>query len=273
MITVVILAKDESRHIRRCIASVRPFAARIVVIDSGSSDDTRDIAAACGADVHSHAWVNYALQFNWALDNAAIETEWVMRLDADEVVLDELAHSIPECLANVPPQVAGLTVNRRLYFMGRWMRHGGIYPRRMLRLFRRGRGRCEARWMDEHIVVDGEVGHLEGDIADINLNDIAWWTAKHTSYALREALDALHARDSAAAAGMDGQAKRIRWWKDQVYYRLPPGLRAILYFGYRYFVRLGFLDGRPGLAFHLLQGLWYRLLVDLRLGEVKRSKP
>ena len=158
-----------------------------------------------------------------------------------------------------------------MHFLGRKIRWGGMYPVHMLRLWRTGRGHIEARWMDEHILVDGPVTHIDGELADINLNTVGWWTAKHNGYATREAIDQL-LRDKSApdTATLSPQARRKRWIKDNLYARLPLGLRPLLYFLYRYILRLGFLDGWQGLAFHTLQGFWYRFLVDVKIAEIRR---
>lgn len=167
-----------------------------------------------------------------------------------------------------------MVVGRRMAFMGRVIRHGGLFPIRVLRLFRHGKGRCEDRWMDEHIKVAGQVADLSGEILDDNLNSLTWWTEKHNAYASREVVDLLNLefgflpRDAPADLG-PGQAGRKRWLKERVYARLPGGLRALAYFLYRYILRGGFLDGREGLAFHVLQGFWYRFLVDAKLAEVR----
>lgn len=269
-ITVIILAQDEARHIGRCIASLVPLAPRIIVVDSGSTDDTCALATAAGAEIVHHGWKNYADQFNWALHNTAITTPWTLRLDADEVVTADLAAKIIAFIAADSP-VAGATINRSMHFLGRKMRWGGMYPVHMLRLWRSGRGRIESRWMDEHTIVDGPIAHIPGEIADINLNTVGSWTAKHNGYATREAIDQL-SRSAATAdpAPLSAQARRKRWTKDNLYARLPLGLRALLYFLYRYVLLLGFLDGWQGLAFHTLQGFWYRFLVDVKIAELRR---
>lgn len=268
-LTVIILAHNEARHIARAIGSVARVAQRIVVVDSDSTDATRALAVAAGSEVFTNTWVNHAAQFNWALDSIDIQTDWVMRLDADEVVLPGL-HDL---LAGLDSQKAvGLTVNRRIHFLGRWIRWGGIYPVRTLRVWRNGLGRCEDRLMDEHIRVDGAVGHLAGDIADINLNSVSWWTDKHNRYATLEAIETLREATHAASAdtGASGsQAGAKRWIKTNIYAHLPLGARALAYFLYRYILRFGFLDGWQGLAFHGLQGGWYRFLVDVKLIEMR----
>jgi glycosyltransferase involved in cell wall biosynthesis len=271
-LTVFILTFNEARHIERAIASVKAVATRVVVVDSGSTDDTRDLAAAAGADVFQNAWSNHSRQINWTLANTGIDTDWTFRLDADEVVLPELAAKLAQ-LEALPAAFAGFSVNRQIHFMGRWLRHGGLYPIRTLRLFRTGRGACEDRWMDEHILVDGPVGHIDADIADINLRNIGWWTDKHNDYATREAMEELVggsalARQIDSAAAMEPRARVRRWMKLRVYRGLPFGLRAVMLFLYRYILRLGFLDGWQGLSFHVLQAGWYRFLVDVKIREI-----
>lgn len=270
-LTVVVLTFNEERHLSRCLESIRGLASELVVIDSGSTDRTREIALEYGAQVLVNTFVNQALQFNWGLDHAEIKTAWGMRLDADEVITPKLRENLISVLPMMAVEVAGLTVNRQIHFMGRWIRWGGIYPIRTLRLWRNGQGRCENRWMDEHIIVQGEIRHIDADIADINLNNVTWWINKHNHYATREAIELLVGERlpaSGLAASMSAPARVKRWFKYSVYAKLPIGFRPVLYFSYRYFLRLGFRDGFQGLAFHALQGLWYRFLVDVKCYEI-----
>lgn len=270
-LTVIILTRDEEIHLQRALMSLRALAARVIVVDSGSSDATIRIARAAGAEVWQHPWTNYAQQFNWALDRLGPQTGWVLRLDADEIVTAELADQIRAGL----PDVAGIYIGRSMCFQGQPVRYGGLFPAQMLRLFRHGQGRVEQRWMDEHVIVQGPVAHLSGQIIDDNRKPLDWWIAKHNGYASREVVDILNHRhgflpgQEIAALG-SGQAARKRWIKTHLYARLPGGLRAVIYFLYRYIVRFGFLDGRRARAFHLLQGFWYRYLVDSKLAEVER---
>ncbi len=270
-ITVIILTKNEALHISRAIASVRGFATRVLVVDSGATDETVALAKQAGAEVMHHPWTNYATQFNWALDQIAGQAGWVLRLDADEVVTLELAAQINAGL----PDVAGITIGRRMHFMGQPIRHGGLFPIRVMRLFKNGKGRVEDRWMDEHTIVDGPTAALSGCIIDDNRNTLDWWIAKHNSYASREVIDILNQehgflpQESIAGLRHRDQAAVKRWIKEHVYARLPGGVRAGCYFFYRYMFRLGFLDGRKARAFHVLQGFWYRYLVDAKLLEVR----
>ena len=274
-LTVVILTKNEERHITRALASVASIADRYVVVDSGSTDSTVALAEAHGAKVSENPWINYATQFNWALDQLPDDTEWVLRLDADEIVTEALVQQIKEALSKLGPDTKGIYVSRRMHFLGRRIAWGGLFPIRVLRVFRHGAGRCEDRWMDEHILVDGATADLSGEIIDDNLNSLTWWTEKHNAYASREVVDLLNleygfmAHETVADIRSGQQAGVKRWLKEKVYARLPGGLRAFVYFLYRYVVRLGFLDGKEGTAFHVLQGFWYRYLVDMKLHETK----
>lgn len=274
-LTVVILTKNEERHIARALTSVALIADRCVVVDSGSTDRTVEIATATGATVLTHPFITQAQQFNWAIGKLPDDTEWVLRLDADEIVTEPLAAEIRGKLAALPAQMQGIFVSRRMHFFDRRIQWGGVFPVRVLRLFRHGHGHCENRWMDEHIIVDGQTTDFSGEIIDDNLNSLTWWTEKHNSYASREVVDILNQeygfmpQETFASLSCGQQAGIKRWIKENIYTRLPVGFRAFAYFFYRYFVRLGFIDGKEGTAFHVLQGFWYRYLVDMKLHEVK----
>lgn len=275
LLSVIILTKDEERHIERALASVASVADRCYVVDSGSTDRTVDLARAAGAILLENPWVNHATQFNWAIDQLPSYTQWVLRLDADEIVTADLAMEISQKLRGLGPDIGGVNVSRRMCFLGRPVRWGGVFPIRVTRLFRYGKGRVENRWMDEHILVDGAIHDFRGEIIDDNRNSLTWWTAKHNAYASREVVDILNleygfmTHETVADLRGGQQAGVKRWIKENLYARLPGGFRAAAYFLYRYILRLGFLDGREGTAFHILQGFWYRYLVDAKLFEVK----
>lgn len=275
-LAVIILTMNEEMHIERAIRSVAGIADRIFVADSGSTDRTVEIARSLEAEVRFNPWRNHATQFNWALGQLPPDVDWVLRLDADEFVTNDLAEEIAAKLPKFGPETAGVTLGRRMTFLGRTIRHGGIFPIRILRLFRPQYGHCEDRWMDEHITVSGHVVAFDGEIIDDNGHSLTWWTAKHNGYASREAVELLdleyrfmgRAHTLTQDAGSEANSKR--WIKENVYARLPGGARALGYFIYRYVLRLGFLDGPEGLAFHFLQGFWYRFLVDAKLLEMRR---
>ena len=275
-LVAVILTFNEEPHLARCIASLRGLASELVVVDCYSTDSTLTTARALGARGIQREWVNHATQFNWALTQLGPGADWVLRIDADEVLTPMLVEEIKARLSGIGPEVDGVYCGRRMTFQGRLIRHGGVFPVRVLRLFRHGRGQCENRWMDEHIKVAGPTVDFSGELIDDNLQALTWWTEKHNKYASREAVDLLNLqygfmpRDSVASLRGGKQAGIKRWVKEELYARLPGGFRAFAYFFYRYVIRLGFLDGQAGTAFHFLQGFWYRYLVDAKVAEVRR---
>lgn len=275
-ITAIILTFNESLHLKRCIESLREFATQVIVVDSFSTDDTREIAESHGATFLQNPWINHASQFQWALENANIQTQWIFRIDADEYIENDLKQEISNALTTVETDVTGFFVRRKYIFLAQWIRHGSMYPINVLRLFRRDSARMEQRWMDEHIVLtQGRAAQLRGNIVDDNLNDIAWWISKHNTYATREMIEMMNLKygflttDNAMSDQPSSQAKIKRWLKQTMYAKLPYFVRPTLYFLYRYFFRLGFLDGVKGFAFHFMQGYWYRCLVDLKILEAE----
>lgn len=276
-LTAIILTYNEEDHIARAIASLRlhGLAEKIYVVDSYSTDDTRRIAERNGAVVVEHPFVNQAQQFQWALDSLSIESPWILRIDADEIIYDDLALEISQAIETASLDVGGFTFNRRHIFMGKWIRYGGRYPLRLLRVWRTGQGSVEDRWMDEHIVLSkGTIENLNGRFEDRNLGDISFFTEKHNRYASREALEILSSKyglktPAHAALVLSRQAKFKRFVKESVYNRLPYQLTALAYFLFRYLFRFGFLDGPQGLVYHFLQGFWYRFLVGVKTQELE----
>lgn len=278
-LSAIILTYNEEIHIRRCLENICPIAKKVIVVDSPSTDST---VAIChefdNVEVVVHKYPgNQAEQFNWAIDNLAIETEWVLRLDADEYLMPELIDELKEKLPSLPEDVNGVIFNRRHIFMGKWMKRG-IYPVKLLRVFRYGKGMCEQRLMDEHIqLTEGCSVEFENDFCDHNLNDLTWFCHKHVNYATREAVDLLDIElDLTGAASTDGnknisrqaQAKRMKKHK---YAKQPLFWRSFAYFCYRYFLKGACLDGKAGFIWTFLQGWWYRTLVDAKIFEVKKA--
>ena len=266
MLSVIILTHNEEANLPFALESLAPLDARVFIVDSGSTDRTVEIAGRFGCTVASHKWVNYADQLNWAIQNLPFDTPWVMRLDADERLTPELVEELRTKLVQAPENVGGFLLKRRVYFWGKWIKHGGYYPTWLLRIWRRGDAQCEARWMDEHMVLSrGSIERLEHDIIDENHKGLSFWVDKHNRYADREVRDLLESQ--AENPAIADQAGRRRWLKMNLYARAPLFYRAYAYWMFRYFIKMGFLDGREGLVFHTLQGLWYRLLVDAKFQE------
>ena len=276
-LSVIILTYNEAANLPTCLASLQSINAEIFIIDSGSSDNTIEIAKQTGCQVFSHPFENQAKQLNWGLENLPISTPWIMRLDADERLTPELVDELKNTLSQTPQEITGYQVKRRVFFMGRWIRHGGYYPTWLLRVWRTGLGTCEQRWMDEHIILSqGATADLKYDIIDENQKGLTFWTDKHNRYADREVKDLLGVmideQDDLLNTNQLSQASQRRWVKKNFYGRSPLFLRAFLYFLMRYFIGLGFLDGIQGLIFHFLQGFWYRFLVDAKIYDIRRSQ-
>jgi glycosyltransferase involved in cell wall biosynthesis len=276
-LAVIILARNEELHLARALRHVAPVASEIFIIDSYSTDNTVEIARRHGATILQHEFINYAKQFEWALENAPVTADWIMRLDADEIVEADLAAEIEAKLATLPPDITGINLKRKHIFQGRWIKHGGRYPLVLLRMWRRGKARIEDRWMDEHMVLcEGQAVTFDGGFADHNLNDLSFFIDKHNKYATREAIDVvnqrqrLFARDlSLNAHATSFQTATKRFIKEQLYNRIPFEISTLAYFLYRYIVQFGFLDGRAGLVYHFLQGYWYRFLVGTKVRELE----
>lgn len=268
-ISVIILQKNEALHIKRCLEKLAPLEPRqIFVVDCFSTDGSDKTAAKMGATVVQREWPGlYAKQFNWALDNLPIEGEWILRLDADEYLTPESIGRLRAAFRDGSLEgVDGLTLELKRKFLGGEI-HYGTNGIRLLRIWRKGRGRLENRAMDEHAIVEGKVVDFEGAFFDDNLNSFDWWQDKHRGYAKREAIDAVSLfNDPQRLANPSAtDRKKIR------YYKLPRYFRALLYFCVRYFLKRGFLDGVAGWRWHFWQGLWYRWIVDREIGRMKRG--
>jgi len=274
-LSVIILTYNESLHIERCLANVKSLAKRVVVVDCESTDDTVEICQRMGAEVVTHPWPgNQAEQFNWALDHIAIDTQWILRLDADEYMLPELVNELEEKVPALGPEVSGIEFRRRHIFMGRWVKHG-IYPVLILRMFRTGLGHYENRLMDEHVTLkQGTIMQTEHDFVDHSLINLSDYCRKHIGYSVREAAMALDEEyglsNHQEELYMGKQATSKHQTKSR-YYRLPAYWRSFAYFLYRYILRGGFLDGKEGFLFAFIQGWWYRTLVDAKISEIKRK--
>jgi len=271
------LTFNESLHIKRSIECAKKICSRIVVVDSYSTDGTGTISEELGVEFFQNKFVNQAQQFQWAIDKCNIDSEWVLRLDADETIDEELANNISQFVANDGGGNNAAIFHRKHIFLGKWVKHGGRYPLAMLRLFRHGKAHVEQRWMDEHIVLDeGTSVFLKGGFADDNLNSVSWFIDKHNKYATREMVDIKLKQlypelESKITAATGFKIRFKRYLKQSIYMKLPYFVRPFTYFCFRYFIQFGFLDGSRGFAYHFMQGLWYRGLVDLKCLEIDRA--
>jgi len=273
LLSVVILTHNEQVNLPACIESLEGLDCEVVVIDSGSTDSTIEIARKAGATVFTHAFENYAAQRNWAQKKLSGHTGWVLHLDEDERLKTAMGREINREQEATQEGINGFLLRKRTIFMGRWIRHGGHYPSYHLRLFRMGQGICEDRLYDQHFLVQGKVGLLKNDYSDIITSDLTTWTSRHARWAELESQEIMGPSNSHLRVSPDPlgtPVERRRWLRTGVYLRLPLFARASLYWFYRYFIRLGFLDGKEGLIFHFLQGFWYRFLIDAKLYEARQ---
>ena len=268
-LSVVILTYNEALHIERCIGSVRRVSNKIYVVDSHSTDGTQEIARRLGATVVEHDYVNQAQQMQWAIDNLGLDTEWVMRMDADEYLTDKLVDEIKTVLPELSADVTGVYLPLYVIFQGKNVKHGRLHAPKIMRIWRLGKAYMEQRWMDERMVLtEGSAITFNGRFVDHNLNSLAWWTQKHNNYSNRElAVEAMRMY----GIGRDDEALKGRNQKKGIYYRLPAFFRAGVYFSVRYFLLGGFIDGKAGLIWATLQAYWYRFLIDAKMSEMKRA--
>lgn len=276
-LTAIILTKNEENNIKRCINSIKKITEEILVIDSYSEDNTVKVSEELGAKVYKHKFISHSDQFNWALDNIDIKSEWILRIDADEQLTEELVNELNERLCKIDENINGIFLKRRRYFLGKWIKHGDVYPEKVLRIFRRGTARSEDRIMDEHIVLfSGGAICFENDLEDKDTKDLTFWISKHNWYSSKEAEEffeqyGLNNKTNIEENLFGSQRERKRWFKNKLYYNTPLFIRPILYFLYRYIFRLGFMDGKEGLIYHFLQAFWYRFLVDAKIHEYRNK--
>jgi glycosyltransferase involved in cell wall biosynthesis len=281
-ISVLVLTYNEGRNLEACLESVSSLAGEIFVVDSGSSDGTVDVAKGHGAEVITHAFETHAKQWNWALRSLPFSREWTLCLDADHRVTVELADEIARLFRKGVSLtgVDGFYVKRRQVFRGKWIKHGGYYPKYMLKLVRHQQSWCdETELIDFRMYVKGPTQLLRHDVIEANEKeaDISFWIAKHNRFASLQAQEEMRrARNRtpwAVTPSLFGTPdQRVLWLKDR-WYRMPLYVRPFIYFFYRFILRLGFLDGKEGFVFHFLQAFWYRLLVDINLDDLRRRAP
>jgi glycosyltransferase involved in cell wall biosynthesis len=277
----VILTFNEEMHLPRLLQSIATLQAPIFVLDSGSTDETLSIAAQFGATVAQHAFENHPKQWDYAIGHFPIQTPWTIGLDADQIVTPELLELLKNFRNSaIPGNVNGIYFNRKNYFKGKWIKHGGYFPKYLLKMFRTGVGHSDLNEnMDHRFVVSGETmvwknGHLIEE--NLKENEIEFWIAKHNKYSTLHAKEEVERKE-----GQRGQTvtprllgnpdQRMAFFK-KLWWGMPLFVRPMAYFIWRYFFQLGFLDGKPGFIFHFLQAFWYRLVIDIKIDEHQKKK-
>ena len=278
-LAAIICTFNEEIHLLRCISSLKKITSEIYVIDSYSTDRTKEIAISEGVIYIEKEWTTFSIKFNWAINNCNIKAKWVMRIDADEYVTNELANNLIEILPTIKDNINGIRVKRLMYFLDQPLKKGGMYPIWHLKIWRNGFAYCEEKWMDERMkLTKGETIELQGDIIDHNLNNSSWWTQKHNGYATKEAIDDLNIlynfnNGITVKPNFFGKSEERRRYLKLIYLKLPLFVRPFIFFIIRYFIQGGILEGKNGLIWCVLQAFWYRFLIDLRIYEVfKKTK-
>jgi len=275
-ITAIVLTYNEERNLEKCLASINNYVNEIIIVDSISNDKTELISRNYTNKFYQNKFINQAKQFIWAIDNCDIHNEWILRIDADERWTKEGFEELSKIMED--DNVNGIYVKMKIFFMGRFIKHGAFYPNYFLRVYKKSKGTMEDRWMDEHIKVEGKVVHSTIDVIESNYDrqeNISLWTDKHNGYSTREAVEFLIAKHNiheidTVANFFGNKTERKRWLKENIYFKVPLFLRPIMYFIYRYFFKLGFLDGKEGFIFHTLHAFWYRFLVDTKVYQIER---
>jgi len=277
-VSVIVAARNEEKNLPRCLASLREVG-EVYVIDSQSTDATPEIARSFGAKVvQFHYQGGWPKKRQWAMENLSFEYDWILLIDADEALTPELAEEIRSAIRI--PDVNGYFISLQMYFLGRKLRHGDASFWK-LALFRRGKGRYECRLRDqnpsmadmevhEHIVVEGRTPRLKRPLIHHNVESLSHYIQKHDEYSNWEARVLLEGEQGGTElppAVFGTQAQRRRWLKKKLY--ALPGSPVLLFF-YRYFLRLGFLDGIPGLIYCGFQAV-QMFHTKAKIYELKKS--
>ncbi|MEZ4933755.1 MAG: glycosyltransferase family 2 protein [Saprospiraceae bacterium] len=275
----IILTFNEEIHLPRLLKSIAPLNAETFILDSGSTDATLDIAEEYGAEVVYNKFINHPKQWDFALHHFSINTPWIIGLDADQIVTPELFGLLKKFRNDaVPKNINGIYFNRKNYFKGRWIKHGGYFPKYLLKMFRTNIGHSDLNQnMDHRFVVPGETMiWKKGYLIEENLkeNSITSWIDKHNRYSTLQAQEELERkrgdRQQAVSEKLLGNPDQKTAWFKKIWFNAPLFVRPMIYFIYRYFFQLGFLDGKEGFMFHFLQAFWYRLVIDIKIDELNR---
>ena len=275
----IILTYNEEVHLPRLLHSIEKLGAKIYILDSGSTDDTLKIASQFNAEVKTNKFENHPKQWDFALNNFQIDTAWTIGLDADQIVSSELFEMLDSFNDKNFDGINGIYFNRKNYFQGKWIKHGGYFPFYLLKMFRTGIGYSDLNEnMDHRFIVPGKtVIWKQGFLVEENLkeNDIHFWIEKHKRYSDRVAEEEYERlkglRSQTLTPNLFGNPDERTAWLKRLWWQLPLGLRPYLYFSYRMLFKLGILDGAKGIHFHYLHALWFRKLIDKKIKLLKES--
>jgi len=275
VIDVMMITKNESLNVPYSLKALEGWTNRVFLVDSGSTDGTQDIARGFGAEVVHHDWPGYAKQKNWGIDTLPFESEWILIIDADEVVMPDLRDELL-AVARTPASERehdAYYINRYFIFLGKRIRHCGYYPSWNLRFFRRGTARYEEREVHEHMIVDGATGYLKGHLEHYDRRGLEEYMAKHNTYSTLEAREIVRQMREGSDDTIDARLfgdplQRRRWIKQVIYPKLPA--KWLFRFLFMYVLKLGVLDGVTGFRFCLFISA-YELLIHLKIIELQQD--
>jgi exosortase/archaeosortase family protein len=276
----LILTFNDDMHVGRLLDSISQLNAPTYILDSGSTDRTLEICNAHGAALEYHPFENHPKQWHEALSRFQIRTPWVITLDADQFLSPELLTLLQAFDNKRMSGIDGIYFNRRNYYKGKWIRHGGYYPFYMLKMFRVNMGFSDLNEnMDHRFIVPGKTCIWKrGYLIEENKKEssVQFWLDKHGRYssllAQEEVERMLHLRVQASKPKLLGSPNERKALLKLLWWQLPRYVRPLLYFSYRMIIQRGFLDGRTGIIFHFLQGFWFRLIVDIKIEEILQAK-
>ncbi|MBN1472207.1 MAG: glycosyltransferase family 2 protein [Syntrophaceae bacterium] len=272
-ISVIVLTFNSENTISATLESAYKVSEDIHVVDSYSSDKTIDILSRYHVNVVQHPFENYSMQRNWAMDNLPIKYEWQLHLDADERLSEGLVEELCVLKLSSHDNIYGFFIPRLVFFLGRPIRHGGMFPIWHMRLFRKGSGRCEKRSYDQHFYVKGRAERLTSPMIDDHRMSLREWVLRHNRWADAEIAELTNIGEQNEIAGrIHGNPVEKKRALRNFYYQMPLLIRPFMLFLYRYIFRLGFLDGWEGLIFFVLQTFWFRFLVDAKLFERRLNR-
>ena len=279
-LSFIILTYNEEVHLDRLLQSISDLDAPIFILDSGSTDETITIGKQYGASFLHHLFENHPKQWDYALKNFPVKTPWVICLDADQVVTPELKSRLSAFRDEDYSGTNGIYFNRKNFFKGRWIKHGGYYPFYLLKMFRYDIGYSDTNEnMDHRLIVPGKLEvWKDGIILEENLkeNNIRFWIEKHNRYsdlvAQEEVERMMQMRNQTIRPHFWGTPDERTAWRKQLWWKMPRYVRPMIYFTQRIIFQLGILDGRTGIIFHFLQGFWFRLIVDIKIDEILKQQ-
>jgi glycosyltransferase involved in cell wall biosynthesis len=274
-LSFIVPVYNEEIHIERLLNNLKKVSDAIFIVDSGSNDKTLEIALKYGCACRVGSWTTFSDKMNWAIENTPYQSEWVMRVDADEYLSNELCASLVGFVStcdSIEGDYNYLTMKKDFFFLGRHIKYGGYRNLRVDRIFKRNIVRYENRRLDEQLINTTKARALRGSLIENSSRSFEEWIEKHIKYARLEVKMILSENINGDYHQLSFRRRVMRLLKINFYYRFPILIRPFLYWFYRYFILLGFLDGREGFIYHYFHAFVYRELQDAFILE-KKIKP